>query len=385
MMSEGSDFSAKYAGRSACWPTSNQETMTRLSSFTHFLHTRLLWLLVAVYLLAALVPGPALTLRGVSLPYTGTREFGIPLTLPALLLAALLFNAGLGARFIALRRLRQSSFVLGVATIVNLAAPVLVISAASLVLRWWHSPAEFQNILTGLVLIASMPIAGSSTAWAHNAEGDLTVSLGLVMLSTALSPVTTPLLLHAGSWLTAGDWSRQLDQLSGQGTGGFLLLFVLAPSLAGILARVLLGEHAMERIQPPIKVANSTVLLLLCYMNAAVSLPQIVANPDADFLAVVLLVTVLLCVLMFAAGWFLARALHVSRDQRAPLVFGLGMNNNGTGLVVASGALPNHPLVLVPILLYNLIQHLAAGIAERLLSSKPPTPNTHARPHLPSC
>jgi BASS family bile acid:Na+ symporter len=46
------------------------------------------------------------------------------------------------------------------------------------------------------------------------------------------------------------------------------------------------------------------------------------------------------------------------------------MNNNGAGLVVAAGALPDQPLVLLPILLYNLVQHFAAGIADRLLSFK---------------
>jgi BASS family bile acid:Na+ symporter len=349
--------------------------MSVLSSLARFFHTRILWLLLAVYVMAALLPGPALALRSVSPPFATAGRLGIPLTLPALLLAALLFNAGLGARFSALRRIGQSSLVLGVTTFVNMAAPVLAIFAASFLLRFWHSPTEFQNILTGLVLIASMPIAGSSTAWVHRAEGDLTISLGLVMLSTAISPVTTPLLLWAGSLMTAGDWSHRLGQLSGQGTGGFLLLFVLAPALAGVVARALIGEDRMARMQPPVKIANSAVLLLLCYMNAAVSLPQIVAHPDADFLALVLTVTVCLCILMFAVGWILARVLRVSGEQQAPLVFGIGMNNNGTGLVVAAGAIPDHPLVLVPILMYNLVQHLAAGVADRLLSSKPSRPN----------
>jgi BASS family bile acid:Na+ symporter len=123
----------------------------------------------------------------------------------------------------------------------------------------------------------------------------------------------------------------------------------------------------MQRIQPIIKIVNTVVLVLLCYMNAAVSLPRIVARPDADFLALVVLVTVFLCIVMFGSGWLLARLLRLDPAQRAPLIFGLGMNNNGTGLVVAGGALPDYPLVLLPILIYNLIQHLAAGLADRLL------------------
>jgi hypothetical protein len=42
-------------------------------------------------------------------------------------------------------------------------------------------------------------------------------------------------------------------------------------------------------------------------------------------------------------------------------MFGLGMNNNGTGLVLASLALANHPKVMIPIIFYNLVQQVFAG------------------------
>jgi BASS family bile acid:Na+ symporter len=344
--------------------------MIRFSSVSHFLHSRILWFLIAVYALAALVPHPALVLRDISLPAGAGAALGMPATLPALLLAFLLFNAGFGARSSALRSLRQSSLILGAGTLANLAVPLLALVAASVFLRSWDNPAEVQNVLVGIVLIASMPIAGSSTAWAQKAEGDLSVSLGLVLLSTAISPLTTPLLLRIGSAITAGDWSRHLSELAGQATGNFLLLFVLVPSLVGIVLRSILGENAVQRIQPAVKFANLIVLLLLCYLNAAVSLPHVLAQPNPEFLAMALGVTTSLCLLMFGAGWILASLLRLDRSRRAPLVFGLGMNNNGTGLVVAASAMPSYPLVLLPILLYNLVQHLAAGAADRLLFSK---------------
>ena len=43
-------------------------------------------------------------------------------------------------------------------------------------------------------------------------------------------------------------------------------------------------------------------------------------------------------------------------------MYGLGMNNNGTGLVLASMALADHPTVMLPIIFYNLVQQIAAGI-----------------------
>ncbi len=52
-------------------------------------------------------------------------------------------------------------------------------------------------------------------------------------------------------------------------------------------------------------------------------------------------------------------------------MFGLGMNNNGTGLVLASMALADHPQVLLPIIFYNLVQHLIAGTVDRFLFRRP--------------
>jgi len=43
------------------------------------------------------------------------------------------------------------------------------------------------------------------------------------------------------------------------------------------------------------------------------------------------------------------------------MMYGLGMNNNGTGLVLASLAVASFPRIMVPIIFYNLVQHLVAG------------------------
>src|SRR4029077_15818257 len=125
-----------------------------------------------------------------------------------------------------------------------------------------------------------------------------------------------------------------------------------------------------------LKLVNSLNLLLLVYSNASTSLPQTVANPDWDFLAVVLTIVLGMCVLAFSSGWLLARLLNVDHAQKTSLMFSLGMNNNGTGLVLASMALAAFPSVMLPIIFYNLVQHLVAGCADFVL-------NRSAPPRLP--
>ena len=72
--------------------------------------------------------------------------------------------------------------------------------------------------------------------------------------------------------------------------------------------------------------------------------------------------------LAFGSGWLLARCLKVDSSERSALIFGLGMNNNGTGLVLASMALADHPTVMLPIIFYNLVQHLVAGSVDFVVS-----------------
>ena len=47
----------------------------------------------------------------------------------------------------------------------------------------------------------------------------------------------------------------------------------------------------VARVKPNLKLVNLVLLLMLNYSNAAVSLPESVANPDPDFLAMILAIT----------------------------------------------------------------------------------------------
>jgi bile acid:Na+ symporter, BASS family len=333
-------------------------------SLSHFLHRRLIWFLLASYAIAAVAPSFGLWMRDVSVWRMRLFQENTHISVPMLILAFLLLNAGLGIRMTPKRQSLRSVLALGSGVAGNLFIPLLFILLITQILRLWHNPEEVQNILVGLALVASMPIAGSSTAWSQNADGDMGLSLGLVLLSTFLSPLTTPLVLHSVGFLTTGDYSRNLHELAGYGAGAFLMLFVLLPSLAGMATRGLAGERAVAAARPHLKVINIFALLILSYSNAAVSLPRAIAHPDLDFLLITLAIVTGLCMLAFASGLWIARAMRANQPQEAALMFGLGMNNNGTGLVLASATLADHPLVMLPIIFYNLVQHLVAGVVD---------------------
>src|SRR5437870_198481 len=122
-----------------------------------------------------------------------------------------------------------------------------------------------------------------------------------------------------------------------------------------------------QAIKPLLKLVSSVNFLVLTYANASAALPQVVANPDVSFLTVTLGVVAGLCVTAFTAGWGIARLLRADQGQQTALMFGLGMNSNAVGLVLASATLVSHPLVIVPVLMHTLVQQLVAGVADLVL------------------
>jgi len=330
----------------------------------HAFHRYFIWVVVSSYVVAAVLPRFGLWIRSVDVGNVEMFQSKIELSLPLLMLASLLFNAGLGVKLGELRHLLRKPMILFGGVFGNIATPLVFIVAISFAMRLWHNPEEVQQILVGLALVASMPIAGASTAWAQNANGNLALSLGLVLLTTVLSPLLTPLVLHAVGFVTTGDYSEDLHELASGGVVGFLGSWVILPSLLGILTHWLLGEHRVATAQPYLKLTNYCVLVLLNYSNASLTLPNALSQPDIDFLAVMLVIVVMLCIAAFCSGYVLARVFHAGRNKTVSLMFGLGMSNNGTGLVLASMALVDHPQVMVPIIFYNLVQHLIASTVD---------------------
>ena len=339
----------------------------KLNAVSSFVHENLLWLLLVSYATAALFPAAGMAIRDASIHGIGPLGAGAKISASMLMLAALLLNAGLGVRRTQIRDMVRFPGILGLGMAANVVIPIAFIFLVSRFMSRWHNADEVQNILVGLALVASMPIAGSSTAWAQNADGEAALSLGLVLFSTLLSPLTTPVALHSVGLMASGDYAEDLHELASAATGTFLVLGVFTPALLGIAVGWVVGEARLTAVRPGLKLINSIVLLLLNYSNASVSLPQAVADPDTDFLAATLAIVAGQCVLAFGAGWLISHLIRATPSQRTSLMFGLGMNNNGTGMVLASLALADHPRVMLPILFYNLVQHLIAGVVDRIV------------------
>ena len=339
-------------------------------SLSQFIHHHLLWFLIGAYTLSAIWPTAGLWIRHISFGDLRIVNETLHVSFLLLLLATLMFNAGLGVKSSHLRSLAKKTGVLSAGLTANLIIPMAYIYLVTLIMRLWYEPDEAQHILVGLALVAAMPIAGASTAWAQNSNGNLALSLGLVLASTLLCPVLTPVALYTFGEMATEEYEQVIHTIAAYGSGAFLGLWIVLPSLLGLAVRFVVPEATLTAIMPFIKLINAVVLLLLNYSNGSVSLPQAVADRDYDFLAVTLAITAGLCITAFSAGYGLSRLFKVDDAEQVSLMYGLGMNNNGTGLVLASLVLASYPQVMVPIIFYNLIQHLVAGGVHGVMGRK---------------
>jgi BASS family bile acid:Na+ symporter len=351
--------------------TINNKVIKGIRAFEHLVHGNFVWFLLACYVIAVFVPAPGQALRELSLGKLNWIDgSSLNLSLPLLMLSFLLFNAGLGVKTSELKNIIHKPTLLIVGLLANLGIPIIFTFVVSKLMHLWHDSLEVQYILIGLALISSMPIAGSSTAWSQNSNGNLSLSLGLVLLSTMLSPITTPFALHLVGFMAEGNFAHDLHELAASGTNAFLIVSVVLPSLVGIALHYTFGEKKLEQIKPFLKTLNLLNLLILVYSNAAVALPQAIKHPDLDFLFLILGLTFTLCILAFAAGWAISKFFKAEDPEKSSLMFGLGMNNNGTGLVLASMSLAQYPAVMLPIIFYNLAQQLVAGVVDSLMPSE---------------
>ncbi|TFE68698.1 Na+-dependent transporter [Methylacidiphilum sp. Yel] len=325
------------------------------------IHKKFFFFLILSYLLAALFPEAGLELRKITLFHwnlLGVRE---EITFPIFQLFILLFNGGFGVKirdFIT-QFSKPLPLILGV--FFNFIVPCLFVSLYWLISSLWHNPKERYDLFVGLILIIAMPIAGSTIGWSQNSNANIPLSLGLVFFSTLLSPLLTPMIFHAAKVLGGTYEPGLFGHISHQINSQFLILDIVIPSFLGMFARLISGNGVYEKVIRIIKPLNEINLLVLIYSNAATALPFIIHKPDTDFFLLIGIVVFLLCLIRFHAGQWIGSLFHFGEPTKRSLIYALGMNNNGMGLVLSNAVVGNQPSIILPIILYNLFQQIMAA------------------------
>jgi BASS family bile acid:Na+ symporter len=338
---------------------SESQEAASVTRAAEFVRRHILWLLVGCYVLAALVPAPGVALR--AWQWSSTEPTKTPIA-SLLLLAVMLFVAAILTDVKQLRVLSHHPFVLVAALAAVWLGPALLVFLVK-----WTLPSVLAGqspaaLLVAIALVASMPVANSSVGWTQSAGGNLGLGLALVVGSILLSPWIAPsLLTFFGRSLV--ESRPDIEALVSQFSGLFFIVWVILPTAAGFITRMMLTDERVEKARGWLSLASAAALLALNYLNSVLALPKAYSSPKSLLVATAILATSLAAIGILL-GWAIAALFRLRSETRTALMFGLSMKHTGLALILAGAVLSDEPLAILLIVLATLMQHLLAGFVQ---------------------
>lgn len=317
--------------------------------------------LVAAYIAATFVPQPGIWLRWEDAVTQEART-------PKLLLALLLFCAGICTSRRALRSVRRSQRNLVWGLIQTWLFPM---AAAVVAVAIFLAAGAPPYVCLGIVIVAAMPIANSSVGWSSYFGGNVATSIALLLAATALSPIITSICIRSGSYWILGQVDDSVPFAWGGGMSLFFVLWVFAPVLAGVLVAGRISEAQSKKVAPIARRISFTVLVVLNYLNGAMFLPKLTEQPSLLVWPIVGALVLLL--LAFAFTHLPARLLGSTEEEPQhsahlkSIELAIILRNTGAALVFAGAALPDFPMVSMTIIAYTLVQHIGVACCVRPL------------------
>ncbi|MFD8595522.1 hypothetical protein ACFV1L_11015 [Kitasatospora sp. NPDC059646] len=301
-------------------------------------------------------------------------------TAPGAMLLAAMFIGGFETRAADVGRalLRPGLLLAGLGIALVLRAVVLL-GAERAAAGCWPDGREAPWLVVGLALTAAMPVAGAAQTWGARAGGDAPLGLGLVLTTTLLSPLTTPLGLALAEEPESGGPRRVLDALArSDGTCRFMAVWVALPCLAGLLARRATRRPFDGRLRaallPRLRLAGLLNALALTWLNAAGVAREVELRPEPRLVAVAAACGALVCAGPFLAGWLAVRRSPAPPAARTTLTLASGLNNTSAAAALAGSQFGGHPAVLLPIFFYGAAQQVLASFLPGLLRSATTAP-----------
>ncbi|WP_349408281.1 bile acid:sodium symporter family protein [Pseudalkalibacillus sp. SCS-8] len=266
---------------------------------------------IAVALLAYIMPGPFIGLGSYITILLGVVMFGMGLTLKPVDFKLILKKPvpvfiGVAAQYIIMPLIAW-----GIAYLMGL-PPALA---------------------AGLVLLGSVPGGTASNVMVYLAKGDLALSVSMTSLSTMLAPIFTPLILLAlaGQWLPIDPIALFMS----------IIQVIILPITLGIILRRFFPRTVEKgaTIVPMI-----SVIAIIVIVSAVVS-----ANVESITTSGLLIFSAVMLhnLLGLLLGYSVAGLMKLDESKRRAISIEVGMQNSGLGVALAAAhfgplaALPN--------------------------------------------
>lgn len=319
-------------------------------------NNRSLFFLIIAYILAVWIPGPGVWISQLNLGLSSVR-------VPQLTLAILLFSAGSCSSLDAMWQLGELRFRFPLAIMMSVILPLLTaLGVCVLLLGVFSAP---PAVALGVLIVAAMPVANSSIGWSTIVGGNIALSIGLLFVSTAFSPVLVPVVItavteiigSANSELASSPWNSNMSV--------FFLVWVFLPALLGLLVSSFLVAAIRDRQMVIARRVSFSMLVFLNYLNGSMCLPALREDPmtlawpvgAASGLVFASFGAARLS-LRFVGSRHSSSASSTGNDYSQSLLLATVLRNTGAALVFAGVVLPSFVQVSITIISYTMFQHV---------------------------
>lgn len=304
-----------------------------LESISNFAGKYFAFLVVAVAVIAFLIPDTFLPFGKYITILLGVVMFGMGLTLKAVDFKLILTH--------------PKPVIFGV-----LAQFIIMPLAAFTIAYLLQLPSE---LAAGLVLLGSVPGGTASNVMVYLAKGNVPLSITMTSFSTILAPLLTPLLLLllAGQWMPVNAVSMFMS----------IIQVIIIPIVLGLLVKKLLPNIVEKSLNI---VPLISVLAIITIVSAVVA-GNVNNIASAGFL--VFIGVFLHNGTGLLLGYYAAKLMGLSELDRRAISIEVGMQNSGLGVALATAHLG--PLAALPSALGAVWHNISGPILATYWSKRP--------------
>jgi bile acid:Na+ symporter, BASS family len=262
-----------------------------------------------------------------------------PLIIPGL--GAIMFGMGVTLTPADFKRVARQPYAVGVGLVAQFL--IMPFAAAGIAKLFRLPPA----IAAGLILVGSCPGGTASNVMTYLAKGDVALSVTMTSCSTLVAVVATPYLM---AWLAGNYVPVHPPELLMS-----ILTIVIAPVIAGLIARRFLAESA-QKIEAALPLLSVVFIVLIVACIVALSKVQLLQTGALVFTVVAahngsgLLL-----------GYAMAKLARLDAVRCRTIAIEVGMQNSGLGVALARKHFAD-VLVALPSAIFSAIQNITGPV-----------------------
>lgn len=209
---------------------------------------------------------------------------------------------------------------------------------------------------SGYNLVRAVPTAVVGSVWATMFNGNLAVSLAILLIDTLLAPAITPFMLKI--------YTGTAVQLDTFGMMKSLCFMVVIPFILGIIFNHFFKKQIKETIGPITNPISKILFFVEIIINVSQVSQRIVSEASWDY-ALVIVAALILSILGFITGHVVSRVMRLQNKEDVSITFAVALRNTNAALVLAIGFLPE--LAALPIIFSIVIQQTLAAIMGKVI------------------